>query len=1392
MLGCSKPIIISFITGFDFNTQAGGRYDVSSFVTPDGTVTATIPDYTGVVSALSTTSTQANYLYQSGPTDGVVGPTILFAPTAGTDALVRVQLSMIFVGLRSYTPATYPTGIPDSFIVAVAALGYTGGGVLGANLAGATNAMDGLKSPAAGTPIDLWNYVPNSDLGHAFCGLQQINSATLTDIKATEMDLRITLPAPGTASPFQPLQMYTDGLTANFPTATQTGACVLLATRSTCVGAETLVTSPSYTTDITGAGVAVPSQTLVQSPNTGTGAWTPTKSMYTYSVTGLTTAPSRTSILKTYTIAGDKTEFIFYYDVNPVTLATGQLQVQAMINGVTYPAVPVTTDSTFGQVIFHVPLGTTSIATNLTLFGLTTGADAVVQEGLYQYSNVVSNAQCTTSCPNVTGFTTGVDPTSNPPACLLCDTSLNLVYSNGVCACKPYYFVDASNNGTCQPCSDPLCVTCVTTSTTCTMCSGNSTLVTSSTSATSCVCIDGFYRSGGVCVPCPIGCATCTSPTACLTCANSVNATTGLATRGNTTVNCACLAGFYDVNTTAVCAPCSPLCATCFNTPTNCTSCNTAANFIAQQNSCVCAPQFYLLGTTCVACSPICQTCAVSSIYCLTCPSMRVLAGTSNPAYKTCSCNTTAGYVEVDNVCVDATCSDIDPYCRQCSLDLTGLRLRTCYNCIGNRVYVQNQCVCAPGFYENANKVCTPCGAGCQQCTNATVCLSCASASTPNGDGTCSCRTGSLLITFANGLYCQPCTINCASCSVVSSNCTSCKNGMVLQNGVCICPVGTYPSADGLQCIPCAAKCDSCVNGTGCDRCSTGYLWDNVLKQCTLNCLQGSFNSGSQCTPCPAGCSSCFTELICSSCLTGFNMYAGSCRSTCPDGTYASGGNCYPCSAACKTCSSATQCNSCNGQYVLLANQCVSDCLNGTFYAAGSCRACDPGCLTCTGYSTYCTSCPSPLLLFNNTCYTTCPVATVNGVCTSNCPAGSFLSGTTCTSCDATCATCWGTATNCTSCASGLSSNGACIQSCPDGTFASNGFCSSCDISCTTCSGTPFTCIQCAPGFIRTGSFCIKSCPAGYFFDSVSSSCVACAANCARCISATSCTVCIDPLNTPVNGVCQRICPAGATPNGNTCVCNFGVLHQSACVSACPDGFYATTDRVCAMCTAPCFTCSGSATNCVSCITGYTYNSVTNTCTQSSTCPYGSFTNANGVCQRYCPTSYFYNSGCIFSCPTGYAPNDYGGCVQSVSPTFCQVPTFLQGSTCVQSCLAGYFPNSVTRTCDRCFANCQQCLSATACVTCATGFLLNSDRTACVQSSACQTGQVQYKSVCYNTCPLGTYQSGQICIRSCPANTYFYQEYCYPTCPAETSFSNPDACVTQCPAGLAGCGPIIR
>lgn len=128
---------------------------------------------------------------------------------------------MVFVGLRSFS-AAYPSGISDSFIVAASGLGY-GTPITAGNL---VSSIDGLKTPAAALNIQNYNGNTGSTMGHLFCGFVQLNTgiASTLNLAATSSDLKLA------------------SLNAN-----DAAACLLFATRSTCVSKEVIIPSASFT-----------------------------------------------------------------------------------------------------------------------------------------------------------------------------------------------------------------------------------------------------------------------------------------------------------------------------------------------------------------------------------------------------------------------------------------------------------------------------------------------------------------------------------------------------------------------------------------------------------------------------------------------------------------------------------------------------------------------------------------------------------------------------------------------------------------------------------------------------------------------------------------------------------------------------------------------------------------------------------------------------------------------------------------------------------------------------------------------------------------------------------------------------------------------------------------
>lgn len=143
---------------------------------------------------------------------------------------------------------------------------------------------------------------------------------------------------------------------------------------------------------------------------------------------------------------------------------------------------------------------------------------------------------------------------------------------------------------------------------------------------------------------------------------------------------------------------------------------------------------------------------------------------------------------------------------------------------------------CNAGFFLVNNTFCPPCPTGCTSCSlvgNATMptCTACASPAQLSSNGTC--------------FICDP---SCLVCSVRPNNCTSCKDGLVLnQTTIQINNVSTLLGLcqSNPNCtIPSCAYCTKdAQNNTICSRCLPGYF---VFK--------------TRCYPCKFSCSVCSLE----------------------------------------------------------------------------------------------------------------------------------------------------------------------------------------------------------------------------------------------------------------------------------------------------------------------------------------------------------------------------------------------------------------------------------------------------------------------------------------------------------------------------------------------------
>lgn len=149
--------------------------------------------------------------------------------------------------------------------------------------------------------------------------------------------------------------------------------------------------------------------------------------------------------------------------------------------------------------------------------------------------------------------------------------------------------------------------------------------------------------------------------------------------------------------------------------------------------------------------------------------------------------------------------------------------------------------------------------------------------------------------------------------------------------------------------------------------------------------------------------------------------------------------------------------------------------------------------MSCKSIPTYCYECQTSLG-FAWRAYT----------CYNPCPLGTFLSSnlTNCSTCSPFCISCITTNITCTACTlTGVYTayllGTACLQDCGDDFYedTANGTlntCQPCDSACRVCSGAPTPCQACHAGYWLFDSACGNTCPADYFKDNVTWSCLLC------------------------------------------------------------------------------------------------------------------------------------------------------------------------------------------------------------------------------------------------------------------------------------------------------------
>ena len=210
-------------------------------------------------------------------------------------------------------------------------------------------------------------------------------------------------------------------------------------------------------------------------------------------------------------------------------------------------------------------------------------------------------------------------------------------------------------------------------------------------------------------------------------------------------------------------------------------------------------PQFLVVNNTCQRCTvDNCLLCASGNTsVCQTCKSPAVLVN------GTCYLNCPPGYYKNG-----LTCQPCDASCANCT------SATTCKSCQPGWYLLVDKCVttCPSGWVYNSKNECVKChDTNCLLCNGNTPeqCLQC----NPNTfmfNGKCKkfCDDGY----YPQNQQCYPCSGNCTRCDS-SYNCYSCKNGMKIQQGMCVdnCSLGYYYDQTSNTCYKCDdPNCQAC------------------------------------------------------------------------------------------------------------------------------------------------------------------------------------------------------------------------------------------------------------------------------------------------------------------------------------------------------------------------------------------------------------------------------------------------------------------------------------------------------------------------------------------------------------------------------------------------------
>ncbi|KAG5680505.1 hypothetical protein PVAND_010012 [Polypedilum vanderplanki] len=313
-------------------------------------------------------------------------------------------------------------------------------------------------------------------------------------------------------------------------------------------------------------------------------------------------------------------------------------------------------------------------------------------------------------------------------------------------------------------------------------------------------CPDGHYgdKKRKECLPCPMGCATCSNDK-CIKCKDEwvKNKKDKCVTKGSNDCD---ESEYYD---NGHCHSCHSTCETCMGpTENDCLTCSN--NLLLQNNKCVstCDKGYFMEAGVCTMCLHTCTQC-VSRMNCTEC--VKGLQLQSGECRATCA----DGYYSDRGSCVKCYLS-----CDTCS----GPRRDQCVRCPNGWKLAAGEChpECPEGFFKTEFG-CQKCHHYCKTC-NAAGPLSCTSCPTHFmlEGGLC---TECLSMQYYDSLTqtCKTCHESCRSCSGPGQySCISCAFPLHLDrlNNQCVPCCATDATPEDQSCCHCDKDTGDCINSS--------------------------------------------------------------------------------------------------------------------------------------------------------------------------------------------------------------------------------------------------------------------------------------------------------------------------------------------------------------------------------------------------------------------------------------------------------------------------------------------------------------------------------------------------------------------------------------------------